>query len=414
MKVLHILDHSVPLHSGYSFRSQNIVRSQIQLGWQPIVLTSPKHEESLRQVCPEREIRDGVTYYRSGSIERSRIPFLTELRTMAAIKARLAEVCARERPEILHAHSPVLNGLPALWMSKTLGLPLVYEVRAFWEDAAVDHGSYVEGSAKYLIVKRLETFVCRQADQVAVLCQGIRRDLVRRGIAQEKMVVVYNGVNVEDFQPGLSDEQFKETWGLQGKPVIGFVGSFYRYEGLDLLVKAMVDVIRAVPNAMLLLVGGGEVEAEIRGQVARLGIEKSVVMPGRIPHAQIPSVYALIDVLAYPRHSMRLTELVTPLKPLEAMAMGKVLVASDIGGHRELIRHGETGLLFPPQDATALTKTLVVLLKDATLREQLSQQERAWVVAAHSWKQTTSVYSTIYAAGLAGKRDGDARAAGPV
>ena len=411
MKVLHILDHSLPLHSGYSFRSQNIVLSQLRRGWEPIVLTSPKHEESLKQACAQQEIREGIKHYRSGSVERSTMPFLTEVRTMAAIRRRLTEVCRIEHPDILHAHSPVLNGLPALWVSKQLGLPFVYEVRAFWEDAAVDHGSYAKGSAKYMMVKVLETFVCRQANHLAVLCQGVKNDLIQRGIGPGKMTVVYNGVNVEDFQPCAPDGEFKQKWGLQDSPVVGFIGSFYRYEGLDLLVRAMADVIKAVPNAMLLLVGGGEVDGELKKQIAALGIEKSVVIPGRIPHERIPGVYALVDVLAYPRHPMRLTELVTPLKPLEAMAMGKVLVASDIGGHRELIRHGETGLLFPPRDAGALAEILISLLNDRTLCDRLSKQERAWVTTAHSWNKTTAVYPDIYAAAAAGTRRREVRTA---
>ncbi|MEQ1656013.1 MAG: TIGR04063 family PEP-CTERM/XrtA system glycosyltransferase [Nitrospira sp.] len=400
MKVLHILDHSLPLHSGYTFRSQNIILSQVRRGWKPIVLTSPKHEESLKQACTPQEVQAGITYYRSGSVERSSIPFLTEIRMMAALRTRLVELCVNERPDILHAHSPVLNGLPSLWVSRQLGLPLVYEVRAFWEDAAVDHGSYVEGSAKYQLVKALETFVCRQANHVAVLCQGVKNDLIQRGIAPGKMTVVYNGVNVEGFQPCAPDEEFKRAWGLHDRLVIGFIGSFYRYEGLDLLILAMADVIKVVPNAMLLLVGGGEVEGELRKQIVALGIEKSVVLPGRIPHERIPGVYALVDVLAYPRHPMRLTELVTPLKPLEAMAMGKALVASAVGGHRELIQDGETGVLFQPGNANSLAKSLDLLLTNHAFRKHLEMQGIRWVRKERSWDATTACYSSIYSAVL--------------
>jgi glycosyltransferase involved in cell wall biosynthesis len=131
-------------------------------------------------------------------------------------------------------------------------------------------------------------------------------------------------------------------YGLEGKKVVGFIGSFYRYEGLDLLVRAFEDVASRNANAMLLLVGGSETETELINLASALGLGSGVIMPGRIPHERIPGVYAMVDVLAYPRYSMRLTELVTPLKPLEAMAMGKALIASDVGGHKELIHNGET------------------------------------------------------------------------
>jgi glycosyltransferase involved in cell wall biosynthesis len=119
-------------------------------------------------------------------------------------------------------------------------------------------------------------------------------------------------------------------------------------------------------------------------------------MPGRIPHERVPGVYSMVDVLAYPRYSMRLTELVTPLKPLEAMAMGKVLVASDVGGHKELISHGQTGVLFPAGDADALAAELEGLLADSTRRKTLEMQGLQWVRENKTWEQTTSVYRKIY------------------
>jgi glycosyltransferase involved in cell wall biosynthesis len=111
-----------------------------------------------------------------------------------------------------------------------------------------------------------------------------------------------------------------------------------------------------------------------------------------------------MDVLVYPRYSMRLTELVTPLKPLEAMAMGKPLIASDIGGHRELIREGFTGLLFKAGDVGSLTETIEYLLDDTALRSRLSTQGSDWVRQHHTWEQTTAAYSAIYSSALESKR----------
>ena len=120
------------------------------------------------------------------------------------------------------------------------------------------------------------------------------------------------------------------------------------------------------------------------------------MFPGRIPHERIPGIYALIDILAYPRYSMRLTDLVTPLKPLEAMAMGKPLVASDVGGHKELIRDGENGVLFEAGNEQGLAEALQRYLNEGTLMQQISQQASKWVVEHHSWSKTTSVYKDIY------------------
>jgi glycosyltransferase involved in cell wall biosynthesis len=147
----------------------------------------------------------------------------------------------------------------------------------------------------------------------------------------------------------------------------------------------------------LLLVGGGPREEALRDQIRRKGLEQVVVMPGRIPKERIPGLYGLVDILVYPRYSTRLTELVTPLKPLEAMAMGKPLVASDIGGHRELIQQRRTGLLFSPGSVPALASAIETVLDDGALRADLVREGRAWVESNRAWSITTAVYPKVYA-----------------
>ncbi|KIH75380.1 PEP-CTERM/exosortase A-associated glycosyltransferase, Daro_2409 family [Geoalkalibacter ferrihydriticus] len=396
MKILHVLDHSLPLHSGYTFRSQSIFRAQRARGWQPVVVTAPKHEQNWKGEWAPREVIGDFTYYRTGRVEESEVPFLTEGRMMRALTQRILEVAAREKPDLIHAHSPVLNAMPALRAARKLGLPMVYEIRAFWEDAAVDHGSYAEGSCKYKLVRGLETRVCHRADQVAILCNGLKHDLVKRGIAEDKITPVFNGVNPDDFKPTPPDAEYFEKWRLKGKKVIGFIGSFYRYEGLDLLVRAFAEACREDKNTVLLLVGGGETEPELWQLVGELGLADRVVMPGRIPHERVPGVYSMLDVLVYPRYPMRLTDLVTPLKPLEAMAMGKVLVASDVGGHRELIRHGQNGILFPAGNVDALAQALRDVAGDTDLCDHIRREAPQWVIDHHRWQVTTAVYEDIY------------------
>ena len=416
MKILHILDHSLPLHDGYSFRSQNIFQAQRNRGWQPVIVTSPKHEGSWKGSWAKEEQVGGFHYYRTGAISHNGIPFEAELRLMTALANRIQEVAERERPDVLHAHSPVLNALPALWVGRKLGIPVVYEIRAFWEDAGVDQGTYTQDSCKYKLVRSIETWVCRKADQVVVLCNGLKNDLVKRGISSQKITPVFNGINPDDFRPCEPDAEYQKAWNLKGKTVIGFIGSFYRYEGLDLLINAFSHLTSKptslpvypvapadgtgaskLPSIVLLLVGGGEMENELKAQIKNLHLEDKVIMPGRIPHDRIPGIYAMVDILAYPRYSMRLTELVTPLKPLEAMAMGKALIASDVGGHKELIQHNKTGILFPPGDSKSLAAALKALLVDNSRRHSMEQQGTTWVREHHTWEKTTSVYQDIYA-----------------
>src|SRR5262249_61082146 len=120
---------------------------------------------------------DGITHYRTGRTGGG-VPFVRELVLMAHMAARITRVARGEGVDLIHAHSPSLNGLPALWAGRRLGLPVVYEVRTFWEDAAVNNGSFAEGSFRYRLSRRLETVVLRRAHRVVAICEGIRSEII--------------------------------------------------------------------------------------------------------------------------------------------------------------------------------------------------------------------------------------------
>jgi PEP-CTERM/exosortase A-associated glycosyltransferase len=395
-KVMHVLDHSLPLHSGYAFRTHSLLRCQLNRGWEPLALTSPKQEKSWQQHSDQCETIDGIRYYRTGFYSQGWFSLDTELRSIASLDRRLRRLIAKEKPHLLHVHSPVVNALPAVRVARQLGIPVVYEIRAFWEDAAVDRGTYTERSLSYKSVRAVETWVCMQVAQVVVLCQGLKQDLISRGLPDCKLHIGANGISLEEFKSSAPDEEFRSRWGLQGKVVIGFLGSFYHYEGLVLLLEVFSVLARERRDLVLLLVGGGHMESELKGQSKLLGVEDRVVFPGRISHERVPGVYALLDALIYPRCSMRLTDMVTPLKPLEAMAMKRAVVASDVGGHRELIRDGETGILFRAGDAGSLKRSLQRALDDKPLIRQLTEQAYRWVCEERQWKKTTEVYHKVY------------------
>ena len=402
MRILHVLDHSIPLHSGYTFRTAALLREQRALGWNTHHLTSPK-QGAVQQAFEEI---DGLEFHRTQPIAgvSASWPLVGEWRLMGATEQRLREVAKQLRPHIIHAHSPVLNAFPALRVGRALGIPVVYEIRAFWEDAAVDHGTTREGSLRYRATRALETRAIRQAAHVFTICEGLRADIAARGVSTEKVTVIPNAVDVDAFtlaQP--PDPALQARWGLTGRTVIGFIGSFYAYEGLDLLVQAMPALLQQQPDACLLLVGGGPQESALQAQVKALGLEQSVVFTGRVPHQDVARYYDLVDVLAYPRHSMRLTELVTPLKPLEAMAQGKLFVASDVGGHRELVEHGTTGVLFPADDAAALVRTLLDLLNRPESWAALRLQGRHFVESVRNWRSSVARYQPVYES-LTGER----------
>lgn len=395
IRVLHVLDHSIPLHSGYTFRTAALLREQRALGWETFHLTSPKQGKT---AVPFEDV-DGLRFYRTQPATGflADLPIGREIALMKQLETQLEEVARDIRPDIIHAHSPVLNALPAIKVARKLGIPVVYEIRAFWEDAAVDHGSTREGSLRYRATRALETRAIRQVDHVFTICEGLRADIVARGIPAGKVTVIPNAVDVDSFQlASPPDPQLQEKWGLTGKIVVGFIGSFYAYEGLDLLLDALPELIRLRPDVRLLLVGGGPQEANLRQQAERLGLGEHVIFTGRVPHKDVGRYYDLINVLAYPRHAMRLTELVTPLKPLEAMAQGQLFVASDVGGHKELIDHGQTGILFKAGDCAALTASLLALLNDRQHWPELKANGRHFVEAVRNWRNSVANYVAPY------------------
>lgn len=397
MRILHVLDHSIPLHSGYTFRTRAILAEQRRLGWETEHVTGRKHIAAY--TGPEEEV-DGLHFFRtppaSGLV--SRLPLLNQITVVTSLARRLDAVCTQVRPDVLHAHSPVLNALAAYQVAKKRKLPLLYEVRAFWEDAAVDHGSTHEGSLRYRATRALETWMLRRADAVTTICEGLRADIVARGIDADKVTVIPNAVDVSHFSIGAApDAELKRSLGLHGCRVLGFIGSFYAYEGLELLLDALPVILGCAPDVRVLLVGGGPQEAALKARAERLGVGAQVVFTGRVPHVEVTRYYDLVDALCYPRLSMRLTELVTPLKPLEAMAQGRLLVASDVGGHRELIRDGETGVLFRAGDATDLSRRVLDLLAAPERWPVLRAAGRAFVETERNWATSVAHYRSIYA-----------------
>ncbi|MGV7122214.1 TIGR04063 family PEP-CTERM/XrtA system glycosyltransferase [Sphingopyxis sp. 550A] len=392
-RILHVLDHSLPAHSGYTFRTRALMKAQIAKGWEVAGVTGVRHPNPGADV----ETVDGLTFYRTPPIAPVRSP-IREWREIAALAARTEALARDWKPDLLHAHSPVLDGLAALRAGKRLGIPVLYEIRAFWEDAAVGNGTGREGSARYRLTRMLESHAVKSADAVAVICEGLRGDLIARGVDPEKIIVSPNGVDLDLFGSPLPREQgLAATLGIAASDaVIGFIGSFYDYEGIDDLIAAMPALVAAQPGARLLLVGGGPMEAALKVQAAASPVADRIHFVGRVPHEAVELYYSLIDILAYPRKKMRLTDLVTPLKPLEAMAQGKLVAASDVGGHRELIEDGVTGTLFAPDDPAAIAVALSDLLERRDLWDERRRTARIFVETHRNWSSNILRYEPVY------------------
>ena len=395
MRILHILDHSLPLQSGYVFRTMGILREQREMGWHTLQLTTPKHygNAAPRETIGEWEFHR--TSRPNGLL--SRVPVFDQLAVVNATATRLSELVHEFQPNILHAHSPVLNAMAAFRVAANLGLPVVYEVRSFWEDAALEHGTATAKGPRYQATRYLETRALRRADAITTISEGLRREMVRRGLRAEKITLVPNAVNTEQFSPsGPVDKGLAARLGVAGTNVLGFVGSFYSYEGLDLLLAAFPKVLAAEPETKVLLVGGGPEEARLKGTAEKLGLSNNVVFTGRVPHDEVQDYYHLIDILVYPRISGRLTELVTPLKPLEAMAQERIVLASDVGGHKELIENEKTGYLFRAGDAGDLARCVLSILERRDDWPRIRASGREFVEKERTWRNVVARYQGVY------------------
>jgi glycogen(starch) synthase len=405
LRVLHVLDHSWPVHTGYSIRSLHLTAAQRHLGLLPQVLTGPL--QLLDDPQAEDTVVEGVSYWRTPydgklsewAIARRR-PILREVAVVRLIRNRILQLLDREPVDLIHAHSPALCGLGAQQAARSKNLPFVYELRAFWEDAAVDQKKTHTRSLRYALSRKLEDYVVHRANAVVGISRSILDDLEARGTNPARLFHVPNGVDTEKFTPLLKDERLATELKLGNEPVLGFIGSLYRWEGVAWLVRAVTELRRRGTACKLLVIGDGEEMPAVRAAVCELDAGEFIQIVGRVSHDKIERFYSVVDVLVYPRHSLRLTELVTPLKPLEGMALGKAILGSDVGGIRELIDPEQTGLLFRADDVDDFCRQAQRLIGQEALRRELGARAREVVLREKDWKILAQRYLAIYDAAI--------------
>ena len=386
MRVLHVLHHIFHYACGYRTRSQYILRYQREQGIEVAVVTSADHEQGKERLAAEYPF----PVFPIPPIAPSGTPGLREWRLIRSLERQVSETIRAWRPDIVHAHSPVLVGLPAGRAARKHGVPFVYEERDLWENASVDLAKFTERSVQYRAARALDTWTLRRADAVVAICEAMKRELSPRCGGEGRVTVVGNGVEMELFPPELPVEQGRRRWGLGGKRVIAYVGTFQPYEGLDLLFDALPAVVQAVPNAHLLIAGNGTQEEWLRSRSTEPALAPHVTMAGRLPHQEVWQAYGAADLMVYPRLLTRTTALTTPLKPLEAMAMGKAVLASDVPAMRELVKPGVSGELFEAGNGTRLAERCVELLGQDERRVALGATARDFVKRERQWGHLVS------------------------
>ena len=401
MKIIHIFDHSFPLQDGYSARSLAILQNQKKRNWQVFPLTGTRQNS----ISDQSESLYGIDFYRTIDSKSfiSRIPVFKQFWSIWLVYKRLILLIKEQKPDILHAHSPALNGIAAIFAGRRFKIPVIYEVRAFWEDAAVDQGTSTSQGWRYKLTRSLENFVFKNAHQVTAICEGLKSDIENRKICTNSVTVIPNAVEFERFGNFLApDLEIISNFNLTLGNTLGFIGSFYDYEGLDLAIRAMPILLKSIPNIKLLLIGSGLQDQNLRDLVVSMNLQGIVLFTGKVPFSEVERYYSVIDILVYPRKRLRLTDLVTPLKPLEAMAQQKIFVASDVGGHRELIKNGENGILFEADNIRSFVDSVNTLLGSEELQSNIKRNGLEFVKNDRNWTRSVEKYEKVYIDSLSG------------
>ncbi len=409
--VCYVLHNSLPYASGgYATRARGVVRGLTANGLQVSVLTRAGFPLDVKKdlkpsTLPLRDVIDGITYERIAEPYRTLVSLEDHVRQSADEMERRFK--AQGLGHILAASFAQYSGLPALIAARRLGLPFYYEVRGLAEVTMESRDDGFKDSHGYKFLVDLEHLVCSEADHVFTLTQPMKDELVARGLAAEKVTLVPNSCDIERFTPRPRDEALAAELGIpSGLPVIGYIGTFVDYEGLDDLAEAAGLLRQRGQDFRLLLVGGenvtdssqGPLTRRIREIIAAEGLEKQVIMPGRVPHDMVERYYSLIDIAPFPRKPWRVCEMVSPMKPLEAMAMEKTVLVSSVQALKDMVRHGETGWVFDKGSVESLADELGTLLADPELRRKLGRQSRTWVAEERTWKRSTQAMVQLFSA----------------
>jgi glycosyltransferase involved in cell wall biosynthesis len=396
-RVLHIVTDALPSTSaGYTVRTQEIALAQQAAGLDPHVVTRIGFPVTAGAVDGRKTVTvDGVPYHRL-------LPWVMPGRMDALYETHLryaAKLTVELKPAVLHAASNYANAVIALALRDATRLPVVYEVRGFWEDTWLSRHAGTRDlklSDRYRLTRALETHCMQSADLVVTLGEAMRDEILERGVDPDKVIIVPNGVSEEFLRPLPDDHgKLRQSLGIKpGEHVVGLVSSLVAHEGIGTLLEAVKILGERGVRTRALIVGDGPERPALQRQAAALGID--AIFPGRVPMSQVRAYHAVLDAFVVPRTPDRVCQLVTPLKPVEAMASGLPVVVSGVKALAEIVNDKVTGLLSPPLDAAALADTLQTVLEDQGLRAELGANAREWVARDRTWAHNAARYREAY------------------
>ncbi|WP_076263095.1 glycosyltransferase family 4 protein [Intrasporangium flavum] len=392
--VVHVVTNSLPeVQAGYTVRTQGIVAAQRRAGIDAHVCTPPGYPVAQGHVLRAREsVLGGVPYHRSLPLGRLDLPD----RRLEAYASAVESLARGVGAGVLHAHSKHDNAQAALVAGARLGVPVVYEARGFLEDTWASRGGST-ASDFYRWTRATETRCLHLASAVVTLSQTMRADVLARGVDADRVHVVGNCVPDAYLTDPAHGAAVRTRLGIDPDAVVvGTVTTLNDYEGVDVLVEAAA--LLDDPRVVVLVVGDGPARDRLAAranELSRKGTRTRVVLTGRVPHARSRDHHAAVDVFCLPRRATAVTRLVPPLKPVEAMALARPVVASDLPPLRELVGE-DRGRLVAAGDAGALADAIRGLADDPDLRARLGRAARDHVAAERTWSAAARTYQHIY------------------
>lgn len=398
--IMHILKESIPYHvNGFTTRSRYTVHCQREAGLDPFVVTSigfPR-KDGFTEFEPV-EIIEGTPYYRIDP-GPDYAPALANDIALSDTAWMAARIGRQQRPSVIHTSTGYRGfetALIGLALRAHLHRPLVYDVRSFHETTWTHGIDLAEHGEHYRARLAAEIRSMELADLVVTIAEGMRSEIIRRGIPETKVFVVPNGVDADRFTPAEPSRTLRQKYGLDGKTVIGYISNLdHPREGQEILIEATARLRARGRDIVCLLVGDGQRRTELE-ELARSASPGGVIFTGAVPHEQVRDFYALIDVFVVPRIDERAARLVTPLKPFEAMAMRRPLIVSDLPALTELAKPGERGLVFTPGDCESLALAVETMLDNPDHARGLAEEARRWVLAERTWAANGRRYQDIY------------------
>lgn len=395
-RVLHCVTNALPYtQAGYTVRTHRIVTAQQAAGLDPHVVTSWGWPmlQGHTAVEPYEEI-DGIPYHRL--LPHGEVPTHAHGRLIRGAEDVTALV-QRLRPAVLHAATDHRNGNVAMAVRERTGTPFVYEVRGFLEETWASRDPARVGTDRHRMQRECEAHLMRSADAVVTLAETMAAEIVERGVPRERIFLAPNAVDDSLLTAEYDGAAFRAAYGIgEDEVVVGSVSSIVGYEGFGTLLDAAAVLRdRGVPIRVL-LVGDGTERENLLAQVKRLGLGDRAILPGRVAPEEALQAQAALDIFVCPRLDLRVTRLVTPLKPVEAMALGKPVVLSDLPALAELLGGSDAGVLVRPGDPEALADALAALREDPGRRAEMGEAGRAEVAAKRTWSRIAETYRDVY------------------